>query len=108
MGTGSLSDEMQRLANLLVSAGASARQAMQLHLQVLEEMVEGLGSRSARHVMNRADLLVLDIMIHLIEGYRHRCQAHDQAPLRYNPLAGDDRPGEADVGPCLAQSNERR
>jgi DNA-binding NarL/FixJ family response regulator len=72
MGTGNLSDEMERLTDLLVETGASAQQAMRLHLQVLEEMVEGLGSRSARHVMNRADLLVLEVMIHLAEGYRCR------------------------------------
>jgi DNA-binding response OmpR family regulator len=72
MGTGNLTDEMRRLADLLVSADVSAQQAMQLHLRVLEEMVAGLGSRSARHVINRADLLVLDVMIHLAEGYRRR------------------------------------
>ena len=36
------------------------------------EMVRGLGTRSTRHVMTRADLLVLEIMTHLAEGYRHR------------------------------------
>ncbi len=43
---------------------------MQLHLQVLEETVRGLGTRSARHVMSRADLLVLEVMVHLTEDYR--------------------------------------
>ncbi|MCX7428226.1 MAG: hypothetical protein NTW96_21685 [Planctomycetia bacterium] len=37
-------------------------------------MVQGLGVRSTRHVMTRADLLVLEIMIHLAEGYRSRYQ----------------------------------
>jgi hypothetical protein len=72
MGTGNLADEMERLASHLVEADVSARQAMRLHVQVLEEMVRGLGSRSARHVMNRADLLVLEVMIHLAEGYHRR------------------------------------
>lgn len=72
MGSGNLSEEMHRLAELLSSAGVTAQQAMLMHLQVLEEVVDGLGSRSARHVMNRADLLILEEMINLAEGYRRR------------------------------------
>jgi hypothetical protein len=45
---------------------------MLLHLKVVEEQVRGLGNRSARHVMNRADLLVVDVMVHLAERYRER------------------------------------
>ena len=44
----------------------------QVHLQVLEELVRGLGSRSTRHVMNRADLLVLELLLHIADGYHHR------------------------------------
>jgi CheY-like chemotaxis protein len=72
MGAGNLTEEMASLASLLATAGVTSRQAMQLHLQVLEEIVHGLGNRSARHVMNRADLLVLEVMIHLAEGYRRQ------------------------------------
>jgi hypothetical protein len=43
-----------------------------LHVQVLEELVRGLGNRSARHVMTRADLLLVEILIHLAERYRLR------------------------------------
>ena len=43
-----------------------------LHLYVLEDMICGLGNRSARHVMNRADLLILEVMMNLSEGYRER------------------------------------
>ena len=72
MGSGNLTDEMNTLAEMLASVGVTAQQAMRLHLDVLEKMVQGLGSRSARHVMNRADLLVLEVMIKLAEDYRHR------------------------------------
>ncbi|HJS07294.1 MAG TPA: hypothetical protein VJ809_06520 [Pirellulales bacterium] len=72
MGSGNLNGDMQELAELLVGTGITPQQTMLLHLQVLEELVRGLGSRSARHVMTRADLLVLEIMIHLAEGYRDR------------------------------------
>jgi DNA-binding response OmpR family regulator len=72
MGSGNLSEEMNRLAELLASAAVTSQKAMLLHLHVLEEMVRGLGSRSARHVMNRADMLILEVMINLAQNYRQR------------------------------------
>jgi DNA-binding response OmpR family regulator len=72
MGSGNLTCDMHELCDLLVTTGITPQQTMLLHLRVLEELVRGLGSRSARHVMTRADLLVLEIMIHLAEGYRGR------------------------------------
>lgn len=72
MGSGNLSLEMSSLGELLSSAGISGRETMQLHLQVLEELVRGLGTRSARHVMTRADLLIVEVLVHLAEGYRQR------------------------------------
>lgn len=80
MGTGNLSKDMSRLADLLAQGGVSAHRTMQLHLQVLEELVEGLGNRSARHVMNRADLLVLEVMMHLADGYRRRYHERRHPP----------------------------
>ncbi len=72
MGSGNLAGELGQLAQLLIAAGLSARETLQLHLAVVEELVRGLGARSVRHVMNRADLLVLEVMVHLAEGYRYR------------------------------------
>jgi DNA-binding NarL/FixJ family response regulator len=72
MGSGQLTEEMNKLADLLATAEVTARQAMWLHLRVLEELIRGLGNRSARHVMNRADLLVVDVLVHLAERYRRR------------------------------------
>jgi KaiA C-terminal domain len=72
MGAGNLAEEMVRLVGLLIEADVSAQRTMQLHVQVLEELVASLGNRSARHVMTRADLLVLEIMAHLADGYRRR------------------------------------
>ncbi len=72
MGSGNLGGELGRLAKLLIAAGLSARETLQMHLAVVEELVRGLGARSSRHVMNRADLLVLEVMVHLAEGYRRR------------------------------------
>jgi hypothetical protein len=70
MGSGNLTSDMRELALVLVGTGITPHQTMLLHLQVLEELVRGLGNRSARHVMTRADLLALELMIHLAEGYR--------------------------------------
>ena len=71
MGAGNLSEELERLAGLLVAAGISARQTARLHLDVAEEMVRGLGA-GAGHIMTRADLLILDVMLRLGDGYRRR------------------------------------
>jgi DNA-binding response OmpR family regulator len=72
MGSGNMADELKRLAELLIAGGLTARQTMQLHLHALEELVQGLGTRSARHMMTRADLLVLELLLHLADGYRNR------------------------------------
>lgn len=82
MGSGNLTGELSRLAEMLATAGVTARQTMQLHLHVLEELVRGLGARSTRHVMTRADLLILEIMIHLAEGYRSRYQERAKPPIQ--------------------------
>jgi len=82
MGSGNLASELSRLADLLATAGVTARQTMQLHVHVLEELIHGLGSRSTRHVMTRADLLVLEIMIHLTEEYRVRYSERSRPPVQ--------------------------
>ena len=60
---------------------------MHLHVHVLEELISSLGNRSARHVMNRADLLVLEIMAHLADGYRRRYH-EDCGPTQQLGLPG--------------------
>lgn len=89
MGAGNLTSEMQELADLLANFNVSAQRAMQLHVQVLQELVQGLGNRSARHVMNRADLLVLEVMGHLADGYRQR-YTERRNPPRQLELPGFD------------------
>lgn len=80
MGAGNLSGEMATLADLLATAGISARQTLALHLTVVEDLVRGLGNRSTRHVMVRADLLALEIMVHLAEGYHARYEQRTDPP----------------------------
>ncbi len=87
MGAGNLAEEMATLATMLTEADVSAQRTMQLHVHVLEELISSLGNRSARHVMNRADLLVLEIMAHLADGYRRRYHG-EQAAARQLDLPG--------------------
>jgi hypothetical protein len=89
MGAGNLAEEMAALAGLLADAGVSAQRAMQLHVHVLEELIASLGNRSARHVMNRADLLVLEVMAHLADGYRRRYDERCRPPRQLD-LPGFD------------------
>lgn len=72
MGSGNLSGEIAKLAELLSVAGCGPREALALHLERVESLVNGLGNRSTRHIMARADLLALELMIHLGECYRRR------------------------------------
>lgn len=82
MGSGTLAEELQQLVRLLVRAGISARDTMQMHLAVLEDLVHGLGHRSTRHVMTRADLLILEIMMHLADQYRWRYHRRVHPPVQ--------------------------
>jgi hypothetical protein len=91
MGSGNLAHDLSELADSLATAGVSAPQAIELHVQVLEELVRGLGSRSARHVMSRADLLVLEVIVHLAEGYRRRLD-EVRRPVRQQLLPGLGEP----------------
>jgi hypothetical protein len=80
MGAGNLADDMAALAELLAESNMSAQRTLQLHVEVLEELVTGLGNRSARHVMNRADLLALEVLGHLADGYRQRYRERRHPP----------------------------
>jgi len=75
MGSGNLAVEMHALAQLLATADVSPAQTLELHLAVLEGVLKGLGGRSARHVMNRANLLAMEIGAHLCEAYRQQTVA---------------------------------
>ncbi len=87
MGSGHLADEMDGLAALLAGAYVSPRDVMRVHLHVLQQMIADLGSRSARHVMNRADMLSLDVMLSLAEQYRAQSRQQVGTP-RLLPRTG--------------------
>ena len=70
MGSGSLGAEIAQLAELLALASLTPKHVLAIHLEHVELLVKGLGRRSTRHVMARADLLALEVMIHLAECYQ--------------------------------------
>ena len=72
MGSGSLDAEIQALADVFAVANISPSESLKIHVTGLESLIQGLGNRSARHVMSRADLLVLDLLMHLGESYQQR------------------------------------
>ena len=94
MGSGNLAAELSQLADLLTAAGVTARQTMHLHLCVLEELVHGLGTRSTRHVMTRGDLLALEILMYMAEGYRQRYRERTCPPVQ-RALPGFEPPSLA-------------
>ncbi|MCE9544763.1 MAG: hypothetical protein K8T25_04485 [Planctomycetia bacterium] len=99
MGSGNLTGEIGGLASLLAANGFTSRQIMEMHLAVLEEMVRTLGSRSVRHVIARADLLALEVMVHLAEGYR------SQVPRQAAPSSRLPRASFVDTKGTLVDSH---
>jgi DNA-binding response OmpR family regulator len=72
MGSGHLHGDIAALAEVLVAAGSPASDALRLHATVLDEVIQGLGNRSARHVMHRADLLALEFFLEIAAGFRQK------------------------------------
>lgn len=82
MGTGNLGSELHALGRHLSEAGIATHTAMALHVYVVEELVRSLGRRSARHVMNRADLFILEVILHMAEGYRKEAKGKRERPRK--------------------------
>lgn len=76
MGSGNLSAEVQHLAGLLALAGVPPLEAVAIHVRQVEALLQGLGNRSSRHVMSRADLLALELLIQLGDEFRRKSGVH--------------------------------
>ncbi|MBR6437149.1 MAG: hypothetical protein IKS45_11640, partial [Thermoguttaceae bacterium] len=70
MGAGCMTKQLSSIAALLAKGGISAREAMAIHLECVGSMIESNGGRSSRHVMARADELIMELLVHLTEEYR--------------------------------------
>ena len=92
MGHGNLAGELRDLAKRLLDERISADLALRGHLQVLHEAVRDLGAKSARHVMNRGALLILEVL-------RHMADAPDGgATLKAVPSLGESVPSNTNDG----------
>jgi hypothetical protein len=90
MGSGSLGGEIAQLASVLAEVGLSPRDTLSLHLEQVEHLVSGLGNRSSRHVMSRADLLALELVIHIGECYQQAVAATHEQSTQRGAAIGDD------------------
>ena len=68
-GTSSFGLEISKLAQTFALAHLTPRQVLQLHLEQLELLVKGIGQRSARHTVDRANILCLELMLQLCESF---------------------------------------
>lgn len=82
MGSGHLGRELSELAEVLATAGLSPKEVMHLHLYVATELIRGLGSRSTRHVITRANLLIIEVLLQLAEAYRARYRDASRPPIQ--------------------------
>ncbi len=70
MGVGSLPKEVLSLVQVLVENNISAPEVIEVHLKALDGLIEKNGGRSTRHLMARADQLLVEFLTHLSEYYR--------------------------------------
>ncbi|TWT60338.1 hypothetical protein Pan54_10520 [Rubinisphaera italica] len=68
-----LSGSRQMLLSMLSEfeiSGVSPGDILSLHLQALEKLIAGAGEKSTRHILQRADQLLVEVMVSLAETYR--------------------------------------
>jgi hypothetical protein len=72
MGSGNLQREIAQLTSALLEMSASPRDVILLHTSAAEQQIRGLGAKGSRHILARADLLILEVLAQLSAGYRSR------------------------------------
>lgn len=95
IGNDSLTEEVSVFTASVAADEVAPAELLQVHLEVVEQMASGLGERSARHVVSRAGMLILDIMVRLAQSYRARRSPWLTPPLEVVLVTKDD--GTADV-----------
>ncbi len=71
-GTVNLAPEIKKLAQTFALAHLTPRQVLQLHLDQVEQLVKGIGQRSARHIVDRANVLCLELLVLLCECFEEQ------------------------------------
>lgn len=65
MGEGTLSTELSQLTKILTTANVTTADVLKMHVEQTRELVDKLGTRGSRHVLVRADLMIIELLIHL-------------------------------------------
>lgn len=74
MGEGSLSVEVSQLAKILCQSGIDPGTVLEMHLRQTENLISRAGNRSSRHLVSRADLLAIELLLYMGQFYclQHR------------------------------------
>lgn len=64
--------DLGRLADQLASESITGPRLLELHLSAVEQVAQGLASKSQRVVRGQADRLLVEAFVHLAEAYRRR------------------------------------
>jgi response regulator RpfG family c-di-GMP phosphodiesterase len=70
IGSENLTQEITNIAQQLFDSGLTVREAFKMHLNLVDQLVSGLGKKSSRQVIARSDILAMELMIHLCDLYR--------------------------------------
>ncbi|MCA9211768.1 MAG: hypothetical protein KDB27_01790 [Planctomycetales bacterium] len=69
MGTGQLAGEMDRFLSTIVDARVAQATVVKAFHEAIGRMVAELGNRSARHILNRGNVLMLETLLHVSKRY---------------------------------------
>ncbi len=70
LGAGTLQEEVSQLALTLARLRLPVQRVVELHRSVLAQMLQGRGNRSCRHLLARADMLLVELLAHLARCFR--------------------------------------
>jgi hypothetical protein len=73
-GTGQLDVELERISGSIEAYHLPAGDILRMHCDCLESLLRGCGTRSVQHLQQNADLLALEILLRLADGYRRKSQ----------------------------------
>ncbi|MCP4193984.1 MAG: response regulator [Planctomycetaceae bacterium] len=90
MGSGNLRQEMDRFLDQLHQSHLTRYSVMTKYTTVLRSVLEDLGSRSSRHVYNRGNLLLLDLILKLPS---FSAVAEESSPHSVTKRDPDNNPG---------------
>ena len=72
MGSGHLGATLDHWIQRALAEDVAPHDLVALHLRAVQHVLEGLGTRSANHVVHRADLLIVEVLMRVADGYRRR------------------------------------